>query len=115
MARRGLRAAAATAAVGLVVGISSAASGATTVRMVDGSGSDDNFYRPRTLRVDKGTRVMWRNNGSRPHTTTSNRGLWNSGTLEPGETFARRFRKVGTFRFHCEIHDGMTGKIVVRA
>jgi plastocyanin len=115
MSRRGLRGAAVAAAVGLVVGISSAAAGATTVRMVDGSGSDENFYRPRTVRVQKGTRVVWRNNGSRPHTTTSNGGLWDSGTLQPGQKYARKFRKVGTFRFHCEIHDGMTGKIVVKA
>jgi plastocyanin len=116
MSRRGLRGAAAAAALGLVMGISSVATGAAaTVRMSDGPGTDQNYYRPQTVRVQKGTRVVWRNNGSRPHTTTSNGGLWDSGTLQPGQKYARKFRKVGTFRFHCEIHDGMTGKIVVKA
>lgn len=106
----------AVAAIGVVVTMSGVAWGASaTVRMKDGSGTSDNFFRPRTLRVEKGTRVVWRNSGARPHTTTSNSGLWDSGTLQPGDSFARKFRRTGTFRFHCEIHGGMAGKIVVVA
>jgi plastocyanin len=109
------RLAAAVIAVGLAVVSVGIASGATIVRMKDGAGSGDNFFRPRITRVDKGTRVKWVNRGSRPHTTTHNSGKWDSGTLNPGESFTRRFRKVGTFRYHCQIHAGMTGKIVVVA
>jgi plastocyanin len=106
----------AAAAIGLALMMSGVASGATsTVRMRDGAGASDNFFRPRTLRVEKGTRVVWRNRGARPHTSTSNSGLWDSDTLQPGQSFARRFRRAGTFRYHCDIHDGMTGKIVVTA
>ena len=103
------RVAAAAIAVGLAVMGGGVASGATTVRM------KDNFFRSRRVQVEKGTRVKWVNRGSNPHTTTANSGKWDSGTLNPGQSFARRFRKVGTFRYHCEIHDGMTGKIVVVA
>ena len=103
------RVAAAAIAVGLAVAGSGIASGATTVRM------KDNFFRAKTLRVNKGTRVVWVNRGSNPHTTTANNGAWDSDTLNPGQRFARRFRKVGTFRYHCDIHDGMTGKVVVTA
>ncbi|HEX2025980.1 MAG TPA: cupredoxin domain-containing protein [Actinomycetota bacterium] len=97
--------------VGLVLGASTPAGAAARVRMRDSG--DDNFFRPRRLVVQKGTRVRWVNAGARPHTTTSNTGLWDSGTVQPGESFGRRFRRTGTFRYHCEIHDGMTGKIVV--
>jgi plastocyanin len=114
MSRGWLRGAAALA-IGMVLAGSTVASGAATVRMKDGSGSDDNFFRPRRLVVDRGTRVVWRNRGARPHTTTANGGQWDSGTLQPGESFGRRFRRTGTFRYHCEIHSGMTGKIVVVA
>jgi plastocyanin len=105
----------AATAVALVVGISGVASGASKVRMRDGASASANFFRPGTMRVNKGTRVVWRNAGARPHTTTSNSGAWDSGTLQPGDTFGRKFRKTGTFRYHCEIHSGMTGKIVVVA
>jgi plastocyanin len=73
----------------------------------------DNRFRPRTIEVARGTRVLWVNRGSNPHTTTSNTGLWDSGTLSSGERFTRRFGRRGTFRFHCEIHPTMTGRIIV--
>jgi plastocyanin len=103
------RLAAAAVGVGLAVMGAGVASGATTVRM------KDNFFRSKTVQVEKGTRVKWVNRGSRPHTTTANSGAWDSGTVNPGQSFSRRFRKTGTFRYHCEIHAGMTGKIVVVA
>jgi plastocyanin len=73
----------------------------------------DNAFRPRSLAIARGTVVRWVNRGSRSHTTTSNRNLWDSGTLAPGDTFRRRFRRAGTFRYHCEIHSGMTARITV--
>ncbi|HJU57582.1 MAG TPA: cupredoxin domain-containing protein [Actinomycetota bacterium] len=73
----------------------------------------DNRFRPRSLTIERGTRVRWVNRGSNPHTTTSNRGIWDSGTLSPGERFTRRFRRRGTFRYHCEIHPVMTARIIV--
>jgi plastocyanin len=75
----------------------------------------DNFFMPRRIRVEKGTRVKWVNRGSNPHTTTSSSGAWDSGTLNPGESFSRRFRKRGRFRYICSIHvdQGMRGKVVV--
>lgn len=73
----------------------------------------DNRFRPGSITVDRGTVVKWRNRGTNDHTTTSNGGLWDSGTLSPGESFRRRFRQVGTFRYHCEIHSTMRGTITV--
>jgi plastocyanin len=72
----------------------------------------DNKYRPRRLEVDVGTRVRWTNRGHNPHTVTSNAGLFDR-QIDPGERFSRRFKKPGTFKYHCEIHDGMTGRVVV--
>jgi plastocyanin len=73
----------------------------------------DNAFRPRNLSIARGTVVRWVNRGDRSHTTTSDRSIWDSGTLSPGDTFRRRFRRAGTFRYHCEIHTGMTATITV--
>jgi plastocyanin len=78
------------------------------VRMVDG-----NVFRPGRITIARGDRVRWVNRDDVTHTTTSNGGLWNE-TLQPGERFSRRFRRAGTFRYHCMIHSGMTGRIIVR-
>jgi plastocyanin len=73
---------------------------------------DDNFFDPQTRRIDRGDRVRWRNVGNRDHTVTSNTGLFHR-RLDPGERFTRTFNQVGTFRYHCRLHDGMTGRIIV--
>ena len=73
----------------------------------------DNRFRNGTITIDRGTVVKWRNRGDNTHTTTSNTGIWDSGNLSPGGSFRRRFRQVGTFRYHCEIHSTMTGTITV--
>jgi plastocyanin len=72
----------------------------------------DFAFRPRNLTIAQGTVVRWVNRGDVTHTTTSNTGLWDE-TLSPGETFRRRFRRVGTFRYHCTIHSSMTARITV--
>ncbi len=72
----------------------------------------DNKFRPRLLEIDAGTRVTWTNRGQNPHTVTSNTSLFNRG-IDPGETFSRKFKDPGTFKYHCEIHDGMSGRVIV--
>ncbi len=73
----------------------------------------DFAFRPKTLQVERGTRVVWVNRGNAPHTTTSTKGLWDSPTLSTGDTFARVFKRAGTFRYFCQVHPNMVGKVVV--
>ncbi len=70
----------------------------------------DNFFKPKTVTIAKGDVVKWVNRGDRPHTTTGPG--WDV-TLSPGEVFKRRFKKSGTFKYLCEFHGGMTGKVIV--
>ncbi len=44
----------------------------------------DNFFSPREVTVKPGTRIIWENVGNRPHTSTSDDGIWDSGTVNPG-------------------------------
>jgi plastocyanin len=69
---------------------------------------------PQTDTVAVGDTVRWTNNGAVPHTSTSNSGVWNSGTLSPGQSFSFQFNSTGTFPYHCAIHTSMTGTIIVR-
>jgi len=73
----------------------------------------DNAYRPRGITIARGTSIRWVNAGDVLHTSTSNTSLWNSGLLDPGETFSRVFRRAGTFSYTCTLHPAMTGRIVV--
>jgi plastocyanin len=70
-------------------------------------------FKPATITVPKGTIVGWKNFGSAAHTSTSDDGRWDSGTLQTGDVFRVRFRVAGTYAYHCEIHSSMHGSVVV--
>jgi plastocyanin len=69
---------------------------------------------PDELDVAMGTTVTWTNTDTIAHTSTSDASGWNSGTLAPGAQFSVAFQSAGTFAYHCAIHPGMVGKVVVR-
>ena len=71
-------------------------------------------FNPNPLTVPVGTTVRWTNNDTIAHDATSNTSVWASGNLAPGATFDFRFQSAGTFPYHCTIHPGMTGTIVVQ-
>jgi plastocyanin len=74
----------------------------------------DDFYTPKKLRIAPGDTVQWTNSGNSPHTTTSSTGLWNSGTLNPGDFFSLTFTNVGSFPYFCQVHGvSMSGTINV--
>lgn len=77
---------------------------------------DFTFF-PDTVRVRPGTEVYWVNcetTVSDFHTSTSSTGLWDSGALNRGEFYARRFDAVGQFGYFCEPHPFMRGAVIVQ-
>jgi plastocyanin len=75
----------------------------------------DYAFNPASLTISAGTTVVWTNNGQAPHTTTSDTQIWESGTLNNGQSFSYQFNTPGTYPYHCEIHTSMQGTIVVTA
>jgi plastocyanin len=67
------------------------------------------------LTVATGTTVVWHNDDNIPHTATSDAaGAFNTGNIGPNGTARVTFNTAGTVRYHCAIHPGMTGTIVVQ-
>jgi plastocyanin len=71
-------------------------------------------FNPADLNVAVGTTVTWMNNDTVAHTSTSDVLGWNSGIVAPGAQFSFVFPAAGTFSYHCAIHPGMVGTVVVR-
>jgi plastocyanin len=74
---------------------------------------DDFAFKPKALRIPRGTEVVFVNRDSAPHTATK-RGSFDTGRLRKGQAASVRFKRRGTFRYACTIHPFMHGKIVVR-
>ena len=82
------------------------ASGTTTVTLKHIS-----FIRS-TVRIHKGDSVTWVwKDPTVPHNVTF--AHKHSPTKQKG-TYTLRFATAGTFRYHCTIHPGMDGKVIVR-
>jgi plastocyanin len=71
-------------------------------------------YNPNPVNVAVGTTVRWSNADGIAHNATADGGAFNSGTLNAGGTFDFKFSSAGTFTYHCTIHPGMVGTVVVQ-
>ena len=69
---------------------------------------------PARIEITAGTTVAWTNRDPVEHTVTADGGRWDSGTIDPGATWRRRFDRPGTYTFHCVPHPFMKGVVVVR-
>ncbi len=74
----------------------------------------DFAFSPQVDTITAGDSVKWTNNGLGAHSSTSNTAVWDSDTLQLGESFTRQFNSPGTFPYHCKVHAFMTGTIVVK-
>jgi plastocyanin len=70
-------------------------------------------YQPSQLTVGIGQTVTWRNESFGQHTVTSVDGLFDSGAMNTGSSFAMTFTKAGTFDYTCTIHPEMRASVLV--
>ncbi|MFN2544452.1 MAG: cupredoxin domain-containing protein [Actinomycetota bacterium] len=102
------------AAVGAWIGVAATASSASMtahVRITENKSTSKYLFKPGTITVHKGDKVIWNNKSDAPHTVT----FGSSGpTVQPGHSTSKVFKKTGTFKYHCEIHTYMHGKVVVQ-
>jgi plastocyanin len=86
----------------------------TAVSVVSGARTlGSNSYAPNPVTISAGGTVTWTNMDSISHTATSDTGVFN-GSLAPGAQFSFTFPNRGSFPYHCTIHPGMVGTVVVQ-
>lgn len=83
-------------------------------------GADENVitirdfaFGPAEIRIRPGQTVHWTNEDPTAHTVTADDGAFDSGLLENGEGFSRRFDETGRYPFHCTPHPFMKGIVIV--
>jgi amicyanin len=73
-------------------------------------------YQTPNVRITAGSSVSWVNcepEGTSPHTSTSDQGLWDSPMLTTGQVYTRTFETPGVFPYHCAPHPFMLGTVTV--
>jgi plastocyanin len=94
-------------AVSLAFCTAAGSASAAKVRAIDFA------FKPGTVRVERGEKVVWKNvEGS--HTVTFRKGRFDR-ELEGNDRVSRKFTKKGTFAYYCRPHrsEDMKGKVVV--
>ena len=100
-----------------------AGTNATSVSIVKGASnpSTQKPYNPSPLNVAVGRTVLWINNDNAAHTVTEGNPSGNtpsngfdSGILNPGQTFKHAFDKPGTVDYYCTLHPFMLGQVMVK-
>jgi plastocyanin len=77
----------------------------------------DTSYLPQVITINVGDTVVWNNTGTVVHTATANGGQaqsWDSGDLNPHQTYAHTFTVAGNFSYYCIYHPDMVGTVVVQ-
>lgn len=73
----------------------------------------DTGFEPPNLTVHQGTTVVWAFGGQLPHTVTADDASFDSGIMQPGQTFSFTFDELGEFHYTCILHPMMMGTITV--
>jgi plastocyanin len=78
----------------------------------------DNCFEGAVQFVDAGARITVHNGGQMPHTLTASDGSFDTGVLDPGQTFELTPSATGVLPVYCKLHGtadgtGMAGAIVV--
>jgi plastocyanin len=76
----------------------------------------ENRFRPARLTIAAGTTVIWSNDEDDPdnaHNVISRDYRWASSDFLPGERYQHTFPTAGDYRYFCDLHGGMVGRVIV--
>jgi plastocyanin len=71
-------------------------------------------FSPADIQVSAGTNVTWTNEDSVMHTVTFDNGMFNSPSIQHGDSVSYVFGKPGVYTYHCSVHPSMTGSVTVK-
>ena len=79
---------------------------------------EDICYIPSSIIVEKGKSITWVNEDSSFHSVTSGfygepTGLFDSGYLDPYQSYTLSFDEFGTYDYFCTLHPWMKAQVIV--
>ncbi|MGB7952596.1 MAG: plastocyanin/azurin family copper-binding protein [Candidatus Nitrosopolaris sp.] len=68
-------------------------------------------FSPNPIVIKVGDTVTWTNDHREAHTVTSKSSEFDSGNIQPGQSYSHTFDKAGSFQYYCVIHPSMVGTV----
>jgi plastocyanin len=104
-------------AIGVALALIVAGGGLATAAPTKTVKLKDNFFAPSKLTVERGTTVRFKWAGFNPHNVRKASGpggrFTSRTTWRRGVNFAKKFKKLGTYRLVCTLHSGMELELTV--
>ena len=102
------------AALGLLLcGLGAGAAACVSRPVTHSVTMDGTTYQPSEITVNAGDTVVWINKDFFPHTATW-QGIFDSGTVNPGQTWQYVPTKPGKIDYVCTLHPTMKGTVIVK-
>jgi plastocyanin len=99
-----------SATTATTVGTGTTTAGGATVQII----MKNRAYDPATVTIKVGDTVSWLNQDTPQHDVVADHGEFKSALFNNGQSFSYTFTKAGTYPYHCSIHPGMTGTVIVQ-
>jgi plastocyanin len=93
----------------LALAIAGPAAAATKIVQIKATG-----FAPTRVEIQSGDSVKWTNVDKVNHQVVSDRGLFASSVLRPGQSYTRAFNQGGTYRYHDGLKPAEKGTVVVK-
>ena len=83
-----------------------------------GCNETNRCYIPSKISIKSGESIMWLNEDAAFHSVTSGTyenpdGMFDSGYLDPNQSFTLTFENSGIFNYFCTLHPWMKGQVIV--
>jgi plastocyanin len=82
--------------------------------LFDSTNLGDKAYEPNPIELRVLGSVSWINDDRIAHSVTAIEGEFDSGIMQPDETFDYTFGRLGGFDYYCMLHPSMIGRMAVR-
>ena len=83
--------------------------GNSTINYTTRVSIQNSAFTPADVTVMVSGSILWVNSDNVVHTVTADDGSFDSGDLQPGNSFGFTFNTVGPHTYHCKYHLEMTG------
>lgn len=70
-------------------------------------------FTPNEIEIRKGDTIVWINKDLVPHTVTSTKGEFESGSISPNQHWSNRIKSSENLDYRCSFHQNMTAKIKI--
>lgn len=74
--------------------------------------AQDFEFNPLNPAVPVGVSIVWTNVGEKRHSITADDGSFDSGLLDPGQTFTLTFTEPGDYAYYCVLHGEVGGRFM---